>query len=43
MNAEKGKKGIIAKKKKECINIVCVLNEELQILALALNIITTRP
>lgn len=42
MNAEKGKKGIIAKKK-ECINIVCVLNEELQILALALNIITTRP
>lgn len=43
MNVEKGKKRIIAKRKKECINVVCVLNEELYVLALGVNIITTRP
>jgi hypothetical protein len=43
VNTKKGKKRIIAKRIKECINVVCVQNEELLVLALAVNIITTRP
>ena len=43
MNVQKGKKRIIAKKRAECITVVCVQHEELLFLALAVNMITTRP
>jgi hypothetical protein len=43
VNAEKGKKRIIVKRKNKCISVVCVKDEELLVLALAVNIITTRP